>query len=39
MVALYFVAVGIGWLLDRRRAKRDASVDWLNVPDDQGSTL
>lgn len=39
MVALYFVAVGIGWLLDRRRAKRDAFVDWLNVPDDQGSTL
>lgn len=39
MVALYFLAVGIAWLIDRRRARRDARVGWLNVPDDQASAL
>ena len=39
MVALYFLAVGIAWLIDRRRAKRDASLGWLSVPDDQASAL
>ncbi|MBK8469403.1 MAG: twin-arginine translocase subunit TatC [Actinomycetales bacterium] len=39
MVALYFLAVGIAWLIDRRRAKADASVEWLQVADDEASAL
>ena len=39
MVALYFGAVGIGFLLDRRRARRDSSVSWHDLPDDQASTI
>jgi sec-independent protein translocase protein TatC len=39
MVALFFAAVGIGALLDRRRAKRDVSVAWRNLPDDQASPI
>ncbi|MEP6648422.1 MAG: twin-arginine translocase subunit TatC [Lapillicoccus sp.] len=39
MVVLYFGAVGIGFLLDRRRAKRDVSVAWRNLPDDQASPI
>ena len=39
MVALFFAAVGVGALLDRRRAKRDVSVAWRNLPDDQASPI
>jgi sec-independent protein translocase protein TatC len=39
MVALFFAAVGIGALLDRRRAKRDVSAAWRNLPDDQASPI
>jgi sec-independent protein translocase protein TatC len=37
MVALFFAAVGISFLFDRRRAK--ANPEWLGVPDDQSSAL
>ncbi len=37
MIALYFVAVGISLLMDRRRAKSDP--EWLKTPDDQASAL
>jgi sec-independent protein translocase protein TatC len=37
MVVLYFAAVGVALLLDRRRAKDEP--DWLAVPDDQASAL
>lgn len=39
MVALFFIAVGIATLIDRRRAKKRGQVDWLNLPDDQASPL
>ena len=39
MVGLFFGAVGVGALLDRRRAKRDVSVAWRNLPDDQASPI
>ena len=39
MVGLFFGAVGIAALIDRRRAKRDVSVAWRNLPDDQASPL
>ncbi|HEY6743106.1 MAG TPA: twin-arginine translocase subunit TatC [Lapillicoccus sp.] len=39
MVGLFFAAVGVGALLDRRRAKRDVSVAWRNLPDDQASPI
>ena len=39
MVGLFFGAVGVGALLDRRRAKRDVSVAWRNFPDDQASPI
>jgi len=39
MIALYFLAVGISYLIDRRRAKADAAVDWLQVADDEASAL
>jgi sec-independent protein translocase protein TatC len=37
MVVLYFAAVGVALLLDRRRAKDEP--DWLAVPDAQASAL
>src|SRR6478736_2486203 len=37
MVGLYFAAVGIAALLDRRRARRQP--DWLQVSDDEASSL
>ncbi|MEO8827087.1 twin-arginine translocase subunit TatC [Lapillicoccus sp.] len=39
MVALFFGAVGVALVLDRRRAKRDESAEWRTVPDDQASKL
>ncbi len=39
LVALFFLAVGISMLLDRRRAKQEASVEWLQVADDEASAL
>ncbi len=39
LVALFFLAVGISTLLDRRRAKRDPTAEWLDLPDDQASAL
>jgi sec-independent protein translocase protein TatC len=39
MVGLFFAAVGVGFLLDRRKAKRDVSVAWRNLPDDQASPI
>jgi len=37
MVALFFAAVGVSTILDRRRARRDPL--WAHVPDDQASPL
>lgn len=37
MVGLFFLAVGVSSILDRRKKRRRA--DWLDVPDDQTSTL
>lgn len=37
MVGLYFAAVGIAMLLDRRR--RRLQPDWVSTPDDQASAL
>lgn len=37
MVALYFAAVGLSALFDRRRLKR--TPEWAAVPDDRASTL
>ena len=39
MVGLFFAAIGVGALLDRRRARRDVSVAWRNLPDDQASPI
>lgn len=37
MILLYFVAVGVAWIIDRRRAK--TAPDWLAVPDEEASAL
>jgi sec-independent protein translocase protein TatC len=37
MTALFFGAVGVATLLDRRRARREP--EWAKVPDDQASPL
>lgn len=37
MVGLFYLAVGVATLLDRRRAK--AAPDWVEVPDDEASPL
>ncbi|NMM23097.1 MAG: twin-arginine translocase subunit TatC [Phycicoccus sp.] len=37
MVGLFYAAVGVSLLLDRRRARREP--DWVNVPDDEASPL
>ena len=39
MVALFFAAVGVAALIDRRRAKRDVAIAWRNLPDDQASPI
>jgi sec-independent protein translocase protein TatC len=37
MVGLFYAAVGVSMLLDRRRARREP--EWLKVPDDEASPL
>ncbi|MEO3935267.1 twin-arginine translocase subunit TatC [Dermatophilaceae bacterium Soc4.6] len=39
MIALFYLAIGICFLLDRRRARRSPQSEWVDVPDDQASTL
>lgn len=39
MVALYFMAVGIAALVDRRRARAAPEASWVDVSDDEASTL
>ncbi len=41
LIALYFGAVGVSYLMDRRRAKRGQAADssWGSLPDDQPSPL
>lgn len=41
MIALYFIACGIGLFLDRRRAGREERNrdEWLDLPDDEKSAL
>ena len=39
MVGLYFLAVGISFLLDRRKARRAPKTTWQDLPDDQASPL
>ena len=37
MIALYFASIGVAFLLDRR--KEETKPDWLDVADDQASSL
>ena len=39
MIGLFFGAIGICALLDRRRRKRDPSNEWADLPDDMASPL
>ena len=39
MVGLYVLAVGISFLLDRRKAGREPKTSWQDLPDDQASPL
>ena len=39
LAALYFAAVGVSLLLDKRRSKKDPSAAWLQVADDEASAL
>jgi len=39
MIGLYFLAVGVAFLLDRRKARRGPKTTWQDVPDDQASPL
>lgn len=39
LVLLYFAAVGICLLIDRRRVERGGEPDWSDLPDDQASPL
>ncbi len=39
MIGLYFLAVGLSFILDRRKAKRSPAAEWQNIPDDQASAL
>lgn len=40
MVGLYFAAVGVAFVLDRRRARRDTvRMPWRDLPDDQASAI
>jgi sec-independent protein translocase protein TatC len=36
-VVLYFAAIGVAWIIDRRRSK--ARPDWADLADDQASAL
>lgn len=39
MIVLFYLAVGIAFLLDRRRSKRDVTATWQDLPDDEASSL
>lgn len=39
MVGLYMGAVGVAWMVDRRRARRAAADPLANLPDDEASPL
>lgn len=39
LVLLYFAAVGVCLLIDRRRVERGEEPDWSDLPDDQASPL
>lgn len=39
LALLYFAAVGVSLLLDKRRARKDPSAAWLQVADDEASAL
>ena len=39
LVLLYFAAVGVCLLIDRRRVQRGEEPDWSDLPDDQASPL
>ncbi len=39
MIILFYLAVGIGFLLDRRRAKKDVTAGWRDLSDDEASPL
>lgn len=39
LVVLYFAAVGVAMLLDKRRVERGEEPDWSDLPDDQASPL
>ncbi|MEP6800129.1 MAG: twin-arginine translocase subunit TatC [Lapillicoccus sp.] len=39
MIGLFYLAVGIAFLLDRRKAKRDPTTAWHDLSDDEASPL
>ncbi|WP_295692484.1 twin-arginine translocase subunit TatC [Lapillicoccus sp.] len=39
MIILFYLAVGISFLLDRRKAKRDVTAEWRDLADDEASPL
>lgn len=39
MIVLFYLAVGISFLLDRRKAKKDVTAEWRNLSDDEASAL
>jgi len=39
MVALFFLAVGVSFILDRRRATKDPTRQWSQLADDEASPL
>ncbi len=39
MIVLFYLAIGVCFLLDRRKSRRTPDAEWVDVPDDQASTL
>lgn len=39
MIILFYLAVGIAFWLDRRKAKKDVTAEWANLADDEASPL
>ena len=39
LCVLYFIALGIAFLIDRRRVARGAEPDWSHLSDDEASPL
>jgi len=39
MIMLFYLAIGVCFLLDRRKSRRNPVEEWANVPDDEASPL